>query len=711
MDLEKELKGAAEKTSKSIKDVGPALEKAYQAYRSNPDVPLNALLRGDIGQTGKLMLKGAAESMQHLADNPEDIINYATPLGMVGSIESAGAKTLGKRAAKYTKKEAIQSDLRHMPFEEALPLAQKGVHLKQDASGQFVGAPRGVTSLRDINKLREAYDQMVEEGALGGDWYERAQQFHKEHTPNAAASREASRANALFSAQADPTSNLGFTLQAHNAFEAGAPQKIVRTGPQASRYYSAMESGKDIPLGQKTDIYAKYIDPEQGIGSTGVNDFRHARNFGYTQIDPKTGEAIPITRGLSPQEHAWLDAETILATHRANLKGLAGKADWKPEEIQAAPWVLQKAQALMKGSPERFPTLDSAFAEANKTYLEAAPKYTAYSTYEQIPYATSGHLTGIEKEPFDIKKQFSNLANWFDVNGKDILSQSVGKKRGMMTGKTAEGYGSYTNPMTGETEFNPQFSAKSLVGMRPTEEGPVLQPQSEGLMDAMNALRGYVDVQGASPWIKPLPGKATPSTSLHLNINEPLTLEEMQRLTALGKEHGFDGVIDLGSHGIILGFNEKLKTGQDLTKMLKSGLKDKLDITLPGKLENVQRIRTQGGYPSYEAAFGKEHEGTGKATQQLFDYLSEAEKKAPAATARMHEGLTPEFADLLQRMNERDIAAQEAYGVGAPRKDVLNARNILSKSGLGGLKKAMEEGAYLPAAVAVPALGEKKREE
>ena len=241
-------------------------------------------------------------------------------------------------------------------------------------------------------------------------------------------------------------------------------------------------------LGDKTGVYATYIDPNLGIGSTGVNDFRHARNFGYTQIDKKTGEAVPITRGLSKQEHAFLDAETILATDRANKKALAGRTDWNPEEVQAAPWVLQKAGWLQERSPNRFPTLESAMKEANKTYLEGAPKYTAFNTYEQIPYSTSGHLAGMENVPLNLKEQFSKESNWFDQFGKDLLSQKVGKRHGLLTGETQQGLGSYTNPKTGITEFNPQFQSRSLVAQAPSKEGPVVQPQSAALMDAMSAL-------------------------------------------------------------------------------------------------------------------------------------------------------------------------------------------------------------------------------
>ena len=74
---------------------------------------------------------------------------------------------------------------------------------------------------------------------------------------------------------------------------------------------------------------------------------------------------------------------------------------------------------------------------------------------------------------------------------------------------------------------------------------------------------------------------------------------------------------------------------------------------------------------------------------------------SPDVVARLMEH-DPLVAEKLSQMNLRDIAAQSKYGVGAPRKDVLNAREIISKYGLSGLKDALERGEYLPAALAIP---------
>lgn len=155
VDLEKELKSAAEKTSKRIKDVGPALEKAYQAYRSNPDVPLNALLRGDIGQTGKLMLKSAGESMQHLVDNPEDIVNYATPLGAIGSIENAAVRAMKARAPKEL------APLERAPAKSKEEIEAIAQRVAPQLTGEFVKG-KGSSNVLGMSKKRFDLEKELE---------------------------------------------------------------------------------------------------------------------------------------------------------------------------------------------------------------------------------------------------------------------------------------------------------------------------------------------------------------------------------------------------------------------------------------------------------------------------------------------------------------------------------------------------------------------
>lgn len=89
----KELQGKENLMSDYSRKLGSTLSDAYKSYRSNPDVPLNYLLKGDLPGTAKTMARGAGQSLQRLSSNPEEIMNYATPLGgAAGVVKNVGGQ-------------------------------------------------------------------------------------------------------------------------------------------------------------------------------------------------------------------------------------------------------------------------------------------------------------------------------------------------------------------------------------------------------------------------------------------------------------------------------------------------------------------------------------------------------------------------------------------------------------------------------------------
>ena len=160
------------------------------------------------------------------------------------------------------------------------------------------------------------------------------------------------------------------------------------------------------------------MNPQEGVGTTGVNDIWHARAWGFVETDGK-----PWDSGLSPQQHAWLDAETVLAAGRANQRGIGGKLDWDAASVQAAPWVAAKGKDLHRRFPKRFPSVDAGMEEAAKTYIDHLPKYTAQGTYERVPGAVTGHLEGMVDQPFEVREKFSRQAPSYSEpeTGRDIL--------------------------------------------------------------------------------------------------------------------------------------------------------------------------------------------------------------------------------------------------------------------------------------------------
>ena len=85
---------------------------------------------------------------------------------------------------------------------------------------------------------------------------------------------------------------------------------------------------------------------------------------------------------LTAPQHKFMDYETALAADRANQTGVGGKTDWTGEQIQAAPWVQQKALSAAGPTPDPRRRLPRAFAEANKTAPDFFEKHAANATYE-----------------------------------------------------------------------------------------------------------------------------------------------------------------------------------------------------------------------------------------------------------------------------------------------------------------------------------------
>ena len=183
--------------------------------------------------------------------------------------------------------------------------------------------------------MRDEFDAQVAGGVLGADWYNRVRDFTgkvgggSRHSENRLA-----EALALFSAQANPDTNMNWAIQALNQYRAGLRGSNfprVKTGKQTETFLKGMASDDQIKLGKKTQVYHDSLNPNIQTPITGTNDIWHGRAFGYKNNDGK-----PFSRGFTPQEHVFLDNETVLAVDRANKAKLGGRSNWTAAEIQAA---------------------------------------------------------------------------------------------------------------------------------------------------------------------------------------------------------------------------------------------------------------------------------------------------------------------------------------------------------------------------------------
>jgi hypothetical protein len=619
--------------------------------------------------------------------------------GMVGpealrikGVEGAAAKALkrdeGTAALQApmdtTRKRAITAvNLREMPLDEATAIASTGQHIIPKTEGGFVGAPAGVRTYADLERMRAKFDEQVRAGLSGAPWYGEAQAGIRETAgPDPARQHLQARELALTSAQAAPDPNLGFTLQGHNAYEMGEPLSVVRTGQIAKSYRTAREAGKDIPLGKKTGVYAGHLDPTLEDPTTGTNDIWHARAFGYTNPDGK-----PWSKALTAQQHAFMDAETVLAVKRANDAGLGGRSNWTPGEIQAAPWVAGKAKGLEK---TRKMSPEAATAEAAKTYPAYFPKYTAYGTHEATPGIGTGQLENIATGPEALRTDYSSspLSQWKGEQPRDILYDALG------------GYQRETLPATGvfqteggPLEINPANVARPLVGMTGKSGQRVIDPASKQMLQTAEGVRAYVDVQNMGAASKPILGnQVRRSNSIWVPHDQKMTIEQIGQLNQLGESVGLPNIIDYGEGIVLTNF-----AGTDAKAISKAArnphFTKSLGAILPGR-PNIAELDSVT--INYAKAFGNK-QGTGAATRLL-------RKQIPNDAVLDKLDASKELRTaVLNRFNRDALAA--AQGGGVAREDVQLARDIIVNSGFRGLFAALKSGAALPAALLPIAAG------
>ena len=260
----------------------------------------------------------------------------------------------------------------------------------------------------------------------------------------------------------------------------------------------------EIPLGPKTGIYAEHMDPTKVNPTTGTNDIWHARAMGYT----KDGE--PWSAALTPQQHAFLDAETVKAVGRMNEKAVGGRTDWTPGEVQAAPWVTGKARGLKQQRPSL--TDEEAMAEAIKSYPENFDKYTFNQTYELTPGVMTGHRPDIATGTQQLKEAYANdpRIQWTDPDKRDIINEALG----IWQRPTQRATGLYTPP-GGQPEVNPGFVARPVVGIE--SGGTGVRPRDLATMKGVQAFRASWTRREPGParcrFCTPRQGKRAASTS------------------------------------------------------------------------------------------------------------------------------------------------------------------------------------------------------
>lgn len=569
-------------------------------------------------------------------------------------------------------------DLRDMSFDNALSVARLQPHLFKDSASQYIGGPRGMDTRQALTNMRRALDKDIEGGAAGGDWYDRSRDFNKEIAgPDPARQSLAAQEQALWSAQANPDTNMNFALQGHNAYELGTPLDRVRSGQQARTYSKARDNGSTVQLGPKTDIFRRHLDPTVDNPPVGTNDIWHARSMGYTNPG---GE--PFSRGLSSQEHRFMDYETVLAADRANQNTRGGIENWTGDKAQAAAWVYKKGQQIAE---QRGIPIEQGVAEAAKTYPDYADKYTLNATHEQMPYSESGHFPDLFQASEAQRDAFSQDPRraWGDEHGRDEMYDALGFYQRPML----EARGVWTPP-SGETEFNVAGVSRPLVGLRPADKGAGMDDASRHGAEIAEGWRALLDAQGAgAAHIHDLrPAIKVRDRNALMVPNEGGTDPEMlKRSIELFKKYGLNDVSDTGRAVTATNFGAD-PNGTQLNKMLKrTPMLDELASIYPGAVPRLSKVDSVF-MPTY---MEDTVPGSGELTRRMLDLTG------PELLAKLDRS-----AALRSKIGTKKAAdAERAAATGAPyRQDLQNLREIISdpSQGFSKLREALSNGVPLP---------------
>ena len=632
--------------------------------------------------TGALAENVAKLSAQRNA--PPDPLNFMLGVGggPAGGTLAMAAAPAARRAAAIT-----ATNLREMTLPQAIETARTEAHIIPSPSREsaFVGAPGTIKSRADLEAMRAQIDEAARLGAeVGGEkWYDRARGAVTELTGgDPARSRLLAQELALTSPQATPETNLGFALNMHNAYEMGNPLDLVRNTRTAQTYNAARGAGGDIPLGQKTGPYAVNIDPTVPYSTVGTNDIWHARSFGYPEST--------IKGGLKEQQHAFMDAETVLAVDRANRARFGGRSDWTSPEIQAGTWVGQRAQAqAAEGTP-----IAEALAQGAKGYPEALQKYTAYGPSDPVPGVGTGHRPDIIAGTPEAAAYGADPRSSFSRPSKtgqpyDVYYEALGAHQRPTLPTT----GIYESP-GGPLEVSPGEAARTMVGMAGKSGERTWDPASLEMLRAAEAAKAYVNAQNMAAAVMSVPtNKAGRLGSVEFNPGGQWSPEQVAAIREVGAQHQLPDVAHLGDRAIMTNWMETPKasvTTKALGKPEAPGeLAQRLSEIIPGA--NPQRTEVLSAYtPEMDFAEAwRKGEGSGAVTSQLRALLS------PTAIAKLDA--SPQVkADVIGRL-ERDIAG--AQGGAQVRADLQRARDIIGKQGFAGLFKALDKGVALPAAL------------
>lgn len=475
----------------------------------------------------------AGEPAPAPVDHLANARSKAAAAGVYGKAGLAGIEN-----AKASKRTVSKIPWKEMNQEEALAFAQAGDHLRQDKTGQFIGFPRGVTTMEQVNAIQEeALRRIRDVGGLGAGWYAKDGEFIRTVAPKNPL--EMTRGLATYSPQADPSPNLGWTISNKNQLLVDPEKASLRrsnmpkTAGQAKKFLTVTKDltapmGKGI-TGQKISQFAEDL---AGTSSTGrpTLDLHAGRAHGFGD---------KFDRGFTAAEYAAQSGaqnERLARLQRSDIPGPGPGGTWSSvKESQAADWIGSRARGYIRDHFSGAKMADLSPAQqkevvdfAMRGFADAAPNYQAHTVVEAIPSSQAkDHLSGAASAPLQARQEFTDR-----FLGPSGTRHPVVEDLGAWGYPSRSGLGTFQD-MAGNVEMNPSRTYDTLASYGKGKGGhKVLHGASDRLTDFMGNYEAATGVQAGVPTHAVKTAGSTKGNAYNLSFPEPLSPQATKELYA-----------------------------------------------------------------------------------------------------------------------------------------------------------------------------------
>ena len=641
-------------------------------------------------------------------------LGRAARLGMTAVRELLG----GKKAISKAFPEGMSP-------EDALEAARRGKHLNRKEDGSYVGLGSEINSPQKLAALRRRIDEKIAKGAYNSDWYRRQQDFARETSDDPLMRSLFARAGAAYSPQAIPSVELGAFLKQHNARMLTGKDVVPRTGSQSANVAQAYStdpqgmvnlSPQNIRLGRKTGPYADRKDP------TVPYNFR-------SPADVWVGRAFELNNpsSIGSASHNVLWGDLLLAAERANKAGI-GKGDLHDSStVQAAMWATERFETKQardiarfnresakrdryEANPERWrnrnkgktpppkpaPLLSDAALEqyALGGLDTAAPQHTAYLSKEAVPGRGLRH--GPDPDllvPDAFKDEYTQRIS--KAVGRDPIVEGLG----LYSKPIVQTRGEFTVPGSSKVEHNRAWTDPILVSTDIRKKSRGTSPADR---EALRIAAQYEGVVGAQHGVGI--GRILPEDTPNLRVKDTnaavfdkagMSAADQAAIDSFTAKNGLTQ-LDYGDRVLVVKFSDQGAIpgiGTEIRNSLRAGV----------PIKDPARFGRAFGELDYVPSKHVADEGTGAATEALLKRFNEI--TIPDLFARVDK--TGRLQAQAAARNAIDQDMLPAAGL-PMRDDIWKLRDIIARSGMGGLRDYVKQHGSkgLPAILPAAFLGE-----